>query len=367
MGSAILFSVLALTVVPEVAAHEGSAHAGVPHWILLALVGVGVVSIVGIGFLGRRWDSIGFRLIVPGVLLGVLAVMIGVIGLVEIQVEPSGTTSSAHRWYPALTGAVGVTITTGSLVVGRYRWPDRPAYAAVGLVLGGWVLYPVAFSGAAYRHPLGYLIVLGVPVLVGYILWRDVLSVLDPGTIDRSSRLLGTLLALLFAVFFLFSAGLLSVSPDGVAAERGAFVTVDSFANPLVIWPALEFYVPAIPLGGAISVGTAIVAGMLAGLVGVNTALLASIGRLGVDVSSSNGVLGAVATVGATTCTCCGPAIYAIASVGLGTAASPLYWAFIDPNSPVGALFLVASIVLLLGSAITFADRLRGAEDCTVP
>jgi len=55
---------------------------------------------------------------------------------------------------------------------------------------------------------------------------------------------------------FLFSAGLFTVNPDeGVNTPTEAFVATASFANPLVVWPAVEFYLPAIPL----SVGTAVV------------------------------------------------------------------------------------------------------------
>lgn len=355
---------LGLAAVPRAAAHDGSAHAGLPHWALLALVLVGLVVVGGSVYCSRtRWVDAPRRT-VTGVLAGVVVVMVGTIGLVEIQVEPVGTTSGAHRWYPLLTGVAGGAVTTASMVLGRWRWPDRPRYAALGLALGAWVMYPVLLPGPAYTHPAGYAIALSVPVLVGYVLWTDVRPAVWGGTLDRLSRRVGWVVAALFAVFFTFSAGLLSVNPDGVSPEDGGFVAVESFANPLVIWPAVEFYVPAIPLGGAVSVGTGMVAGLLAILVGLNTAFVTTVWQRNEAVGASDSAVGAVATVGATTCTCCGPAVYAVASAGLGASASPLYWAFIDPLSPVGAMFLVAAVVLLTGSAVRFAVRLQDKTVC---
>lgn len=353
-----------MAFVPSAAAHEGSAHAGLPHWSLLGLVAVGATVTVASVYLGRNGWAAAPRRTVTGVLAGVVVIMVGTVGLVEIQVEPVGTTSNAHRWYPLFTGVAGFAVATASLVIGRLRWPDRPRYAALGLVLASWVMYPVLLPGPSYSHPAGYLIVLSVPLLVGYVLWTDLGTVLGRGALERLSRRVGGVVTVLFAAFFMFSAGLLSVNPDGVDPETGGFVTVESFANPLVIWPAVEFYVPVIPLGGAISVGTGIVAGLLAALVGLNTAFVTTVWQRNVEVASSNGAVGAVATVGATTCTCCGPAIYALASAGLGASASPLYWAFIDPLSPVGALFLATAIVLLTGSAVRFGNRLESAGIC---
>lgn len=349
------------------AAHEGSAHAGLPHWLLLGTVAVGLAISASTIAIARTRPDPAPQWVVSGVLAGIVVAMVGAVGLVEIQIEPTGTTSGAHEIYPLLTGVAGGAIATGSLLLGRLRWPDRPRYAALGLALGGWVLYPVLFVGPAYHHPLGYLIVASVPALVGYVLYRDVRPALSRLAVDRLARRVTGVVVVLFAVFFQFSAGLLSVSPDGVSRGTDGFVTFASFANPLVVWPAVEFYVPAIPLGGAVSVGTALVVGTLAGLIGINAGLLVTIWRENVELSSSNGTVGAVATVGATTCTCCGPAVYAIASAGLGATASPLYWAFIDPLSPLGAIFLATAIVLLAGSAVRFTERLGAAGICELP
>lgn len=46
--------------------------------------------------------------------------------------------------------------------------------------------------------------------------------------------------------------------------------------------------------------------------------------------------------------------------------ASPLYWAFIDPASPLGALFFAAAVILLVWSAKRFADQLADTDACSV-
>lgn len=362
-----IITFLALSLIPTVSAHEGTVHSGIPHWSLLAVT-IGGLGIVGIGvFLDRgRWNGHP-ELTVTAVLVGIVVAMLGTIGIIQIQIEPIGSAPVLHEWYPYLAGAAGLVVVTGSLVLGWERWPDRPRYALLGMLLGLWVLYPVLVLGAGYWHPIGYLLVVAVPIVVGYILWRDVRAAISQDVIDPLSRRVGLIIGGLFTVFFLFSAGLFSVNPEeGVNAPTTAFLTVASFANPLVVWPAVEFYLPSIPLVGALSVGTAIVIGLLAGLIGLNTALVATVWQRNIALDSSSSVFGALATTGATACCCCGPAVYAIASVFLGMTASPLYWAFIDPSSPVGALFFVGAVGLLTGSSIQLVDRLDSAGICSV-
>lgn len=82
-----------LALAPAAAAHEGSVHAGVSHWALLALLITGLAVVDGSAALGRtRWARAPRRT-VTGVLLGTVVAMVGTVGLVEFQVEPSGTTS----------------------------------------------------------------------------------------------------------------------------------------------------------------------------------------------------------------------------------------------------------------------------------
>jgi hypothetical protein len=301
------------------------------------------------------------RLVATGFLCGLGITLLGTIAVIQIQIEPIGTTPTLHEWFPFLAGAVSLLVVMGSVFLGISRWPARPEYTALGLALGVWIGYPALLPNSGYRHPLGYLLVSLVPLLVGLILWRDVWPAIRATTIDGLSRRAGIVVSGMFGIFFLFSTGLFTVNPEeGITAPSEAFVTTASFANPLVVWPAIEFYLPSIPLAGALSVGTAILIGLLAGLVGLNAALLTTLWRGGVELSSSDGLLGGFATTGATACCCCGPSLYAIASVFLGVSASPLYWAFIDPASPLGTLFFVAAVGLLLSSSIRFARNLEG-------
>lgn len=354
-----------LTMVPTAAAHEGSVHASTPHWTLLA-VAVGGLGIVGGSvFLGRTvWTDRPQRT-VAGLLIGLVVTMVGTIGLTQIQVEPIGTTPVGRDWFPLIAGVGGFGILTASFVLGMRRWPERPRYSILGILLGLWVMYPVLVPGSGYMHPLGYFIVAVVPLAVGYILWTDVRSALTQEVIDPLAQRVSVVVAMLVTVFLLFSAGLFTVNPDeGVNVPMRAFVTVAEFADPLVVWPAIEFYLPWIPLAGAMSVGTILLIGLLVGLVGVNTMLTTTVWQRDLAMESSGGVLGAIATTGATACCCCGPAVYAIASAILGVSASPLYWAFIDPSSPVGALFFVGAVVLLTGSSIQLASALAEPDVC---
>lgn len=358
---------LALTMVPTASAHDGTSHTGVLHWSLLgiALVGFGVIG-VSVLLDRRRWADHPHRT-VTGALTGLVLAVLGTIGIVQLQVEPIGTTPVLHDWYPILAGISGFGVMTVGLLLGQSRWTDRPRYPILGVLLGLWVLYPVLVPGYGYTHPLGYLLVVAVPLVVGDILWRDVRAALAGDVIDRFSRRVGLIVGALFTAFFLFSAGLFSVNPDqGVNGPTNAFVTVASFANPLVVWPAVEFYMPSVPLAGALSVGTVVVIGLLAGLIGLNASLVVAVWQRDIGRESSDSVFGALATAGATACCCCGPAVYAVASVFLGLAASPLYWAFLDPSSPLGALFFVGAIGVLTGSSVRSTAVLADAGVCTV-
>lgn len=207
-----------------------------------------------------------------------------------------------------------------------------------------------------------------MPVVLGSIVWHDVRPLVRSAAVSGLSRRVGVIVAGMFGVFFSFSAGLVPVNPEqGVNSPTGAFVISAEFANPLVLWPAVEFYLPSIPLAGAMSIGTAILLSILVGLIGLDATLLTAVWQQDLELSSSGGLFGGLATTGATACCCCGPAVYAIASTFFGVSASPLYWAFMDPASPLGALFFVGAVLLLTGSSVRLARSLNDAGICVRP
>lgn len=349
----------ALSLVPTVAAHEGTVHAGTPHWVLLAVALAGLSIIAGSLHFDRTiWSARPYRTLFS-VLTGLVITLLGVIGLTQIQIEPISTAPVGRQWFPVLSGLAGFGILTATLVFGVSRWLEHPRYSVLGTLLGLWVLYPTLLPGSGLTHPLGYLLTGAVPLTVGYILWMDVWPALTRDVVGTLARQVSLFVATLVTVFLIFSAGLFTVNPDeGVNAPTTAFVTVAEFADPLVVWPAVEFYLPSIPLAGAMSVGTTLLIGLLVGLVAVNTALVTAVWQRNVSVDSTGGVLGSVATTGATACCCCGPAAYALTSSVLGLTASPLYWAFVDPTSPVGSLFFVGAVALLTRNAIELSTPL---------
>lgn len=352
-----------LTMVPTVAAHEGISHADTPHWVLLGVVLVGLSIISGSLLFDRTvWTDCPYRTL-SSLLVGLVVTAGGIVGLTQIQIEPISTAPIGRQWFPVLTGVAGLGILTATLVLGISRWLDRPRYSVLGTMLGLWVLYPTLLPGSGLTHPLGYFITVAVPLMVGYILWNDVWPALTGDVVDALARRVSLIVATLVTVFLLFSAGLFTVNPDeGVNAPTTAFVTVAEFADPLVVWPAVEFYLPSIPLAGAMSVGTTLLIGLLVGLVAANTALVTTVWQRNLSANCAGGVLGTVATTGATACCCCGPAAYALTSSVLGLTASPLYWAFVDPTSPVGSLFFVGAVALLTRNAIELSDSLVSAK-----
>lgn len=100
------------------------------------------------------------------------------------------------------------------------------------------------------------------------------------------------------------------------------FVTTVSVASPLVVWPAVEFYLPAIPLSGVISVGSVLLFSLLGGLVGLNLTVVTAQWHAGRNAASTGSLLEALTTSGATACCCCAPAMYRVAR-SLGQQHSP--------------------------------------------
>lgn len=350
---------------PTASAHSGTTHAGTPHWLLLLLTLFGLVAVAA-SVAGVRRGVLGSRLGVGGGLLGFLVGGFGGIGLVELQVVADvGPTLTPY--YPVASLLVGSTVAVGSVVAGGTLWPTRPDYALLGVVLGTWIAYPAVMPNQGLLHPLGYLLVFAVLALVVAILRRDAGALLARVRSDAAARRVGALTFACVGVFLVFSAGTLTLNPDdGVNKPTHGVVTTLDVADPLVMWPAVEFFFPSVPLSGMVSVGTFLLFSLLAGLVALNAAAVVAAWRAGGDGASAQTLGGMVATTGATACCCCAPAMYGVLSAAFGTAATPAYWAFMDSSSPVSAVFLGLSIVLLTASLVRSPSTGTAAR-CEVP
>jgi hypothetical protein len=352
---------LCLSLVPTAAAHSGTTHAGIPHIALFALFTTGLF-VAGGAVLGVRSGRIRNRVGILGVLGGGAIAMLGAIGLVEIQVTaPTGPQFQA--FYEPASVILGSALMLGGLVIGWFRWRERPRYTALTTLLGAWIMYPAIMPNEGILHPLGYLLVLALPVTIGYILYTDALDTIRRVIADDQSRRVGLVAGGLFTVFFAFSAGTISLNPDiGVNTPTTSTITTVRLVDPLVYWPAVEFYFPNIPLAGFVSVGTLLLFGLMATLVGLNMGVVMdewSRAESGENASFA----GSLAASGATACCCCAPAIYGVLSAVLGAAATPVYWAFMDPTSPVGGVFLAGSIILLLQGILRSERRTRTTAD----
>lgn len=359
----------AISGVPLASAHGGTAY--FPHlhqWYALVPIALGVGTVALASYLRHgRYERTPSRALAL-VLLGLTLVVVGAVGLVQlspITSLTSGQETLGRGWMKPLAFALGLFTVVTSLLVGRYRWPTRPRYAMVGVVFGLWIAYPAVMD--AYRplqNPLGYLLFAAGPAVVGYVLWRDCWGALRAIFADRVARRFGGSVAVLGLFFFMFSSGMLTMLPDPSGTNlpwNHSLVGVLPIAEPLVLWPAVEFWFPSIPLGGYLSVGMVVMIAMIVGLIAANGAFVAyqwrCRGKTGVS-----GTTGAAALAAPNACCCCGPVISQIAVVAVGpTAAMPIYWLFIDTSSPLGVVFFAASLVLLLGNVVRFSTALDPA------
>lgn len=375
-----LLSVTALTllgILPGVVSAHGGEHTpSIPQWYGLA------VLLLGFGVLGgsvmanrRSWVASTERAL-AGVFFGIVVAALGGILLVELSPIDTYSTSSMllpRAWFLPLALGFGLVLMVTSLILGLTRWPTRPRYMGLGVLLGLWIAYPALIRGFdTYYHPIGYVIALAVPMTVGYIIWRDGRDILREVVKDRVARRFGIGVGGVVTVFFMFSTGLISFVPeDGVingveSASAPGFIAIAPAANPLVMWPAVQIWIPEIPFSGFISVGTLLIVGLLGGLVAVNASVAAFQWLYADGSGSKQSTAGAAALVGPNACGCCGPMFAQLAVVLVGPpAAMPLYWLFVDLSSPVGALFFVGSVALLTGGFV-YAVHTLAPDLCEV-
>jgi len=345
----------ALAQVPTASAHSVTGSAGFTevHGAALAIVGVAIVGGT-VGF--KRRDRLTPKLALAGVFAGLVTTAIGAVLFDALSADVQYSAASmpfSRSLYPLIAFAVGLTIMIGSFTVGRFRWRARPRYTGLGFLLALWVTYPYLIPGpTSNSHPLGYLLVLSLPIAVGYILYKDARHVIRDVARDPVARRFGIGVAVVVGLFFLFITGYLSVFPEEGIPHESKLVVLPVIYQ-LVSWPTLEIVQPHIPFFLAVSPGLVTVVGLLSSLIGINAAIIARYWRLEEGAGLAEGTAGTATVVGSCTCGCCGPLVAKIAILAVGPSlAAPLYWVFVDPASPLSALFIVGSIALFTGSLI---------------
>ncbi|MDS0296893.1 hypothetical protein [Halogeometricum luteum] len=270
---------------------------------------VGVVVIGGTIIFKRR-NRISPTVALYGVFVGIAVTAFGAVVFEGLSPDPTYMASSMpfpRSWYQPLALSVGLLIAVVSFIVGWLRWPTRPRYTFLGLLMGLWISYPYLIPGpASDTHPLGYAIVLGTPVLVGYIIWKDAGGVLRAVLRDSVARRFGIGIGIVMALFFLSVTGYLSFFPEEGFPHEVTVVVLPAIYQ-LVTWPTLEIAIPHIPFFLAVSPGQVIIVGMLSALIGLNAALIARHWRVEERAGLTEGTAGSAAIVGTCTCGCCGP------------------------------------------------------------
>jgi len=356
--------VIALTQVPVASAHGDTAAAGLAPEHGLALAAIGGLAIVGTTIL-KRTGRVTPTVALYGVFAGIVVTALGAVlyeGLSPDLTYTARTMPFPRSWYAPLSLLTGLGIAVGSLLVGMLRWPSRPRYTGLSILLGLWISYPYLLPGTASdTHPLGYAIVLATPVGVGYIIWTDAGSVLRAVMRDTVARRFGLGVAVALALFFLSVTGYLTFFPDEGLPHEVTVVVLPAIYQ-LVTWPTLEIALPHVPFFLALSPGQVIVVGLLSGLIGLNAAVIARHWRAEQSAGMTEGTAGSAAIVGTCTCGCCGPLAAKLAILAAGPSiAAPIYWVFVDSASPLSALFIVGSILLFTGSLIHSVESARGS------
>ena len=348
-----------LSLVPTVSAHGGAESSGLSQSHGLAIASIGVLAVGALVLLKRR-RRISPRTALYGIAVGIGVTVVGVILFEGLAPDPTYQADSmpfSRSWYQPLAIGTGLVVVIASFVTGLVRWTTRPRYMALGMLLGGWILYPYLLPGfSGYTNPIGYGIVLATPLLVGYILWNDVGTALSTILRDPVARRFGVSVGAMVSLFFMATTGYLSFfSEEGAPQETT--VAVLNVLYQIVRWPTLEILLPDVPFFIAISPGVVIMLGLLGVLVGLNAAAVAHSWRLDQQAGATQSTAGTATVVGACTCGCCGPLVSQVAVIAAGpTIAAPIYWIFVDSASPLNSIFLLGSIALFTGTLVYSID-----------
>jgi len=363
-----LFTLLGM--VPTASAHGEYSDFFLSQFqaLLIALAGVGVVAV---SVYSKRSDRVRNTTALYGVLAGIVVATVGAVLFEGLAPDPTYTAGSMpfpRLWYTPLSLGVGIATAVASLTIGLVRWPTRPQYTFLGILIGLWVAYPSLIPGpASDTHPLGYAIVFSMPLLVGYIVWTDAKGVLRRTLQRPFARRFGLGVGAIAAFFFISASNYLSFFPEQGIPQK-VNVDVLPVIYPLVTWQTLEIYLPQVPMFAAMSVGLAILVGTVSVLIGLNAALVARQWRAEGMASggTAQGTAGPTAFVGSCACGCCGPIVAQVAILAVGpSVAAPLYWLFVDPMSPFASVFLVGSILLFTGSIVYATNSMQTSDSAS--
>jgi hypothetical protein len=329
----------------------------------------GWLAILVGGAVAKRTERLSPTRTLGVVFFGIVLASLGAVVFEGLSPDPTYTADSMpfpRIWYTPIALGTGLFTMITSLIVGLVKWPTRPRYTFLGILMGAWILYPELLPDlTSYTHPLGYLIVLSTPVLVGYIIWTGAWDVLSAILRDQVVRRFSLGVGVVATLFFFIGTGYLSFFwQEGGATETT--VVVLPVVYQLVQWPTIEITLPQIPFFVAISPGVLILNGVIGVLVGLNAALIARRWRVDELAGTTEGTAGTAAIVGSCTCGCCGPLVANIATVAVSsTIAAPLYWLFVDSDSPLGAIFVVGAIVLFTGTLV-YSARTATRENSSI-
>lgn len=233
------------------------------------------------------------------------------------------------------------------------------------MLSGGWILYPYIVPGFASENPLGYALVLGTPLFIGYVLWTDTRHVFSTVLRDPVARRFGAGIAAVTGFFFLSITGYLSVFPEEGVPHK-TVVAVLPARYQLVVWPTLEILVPEVPFFLALSIGEVAIVGTLSVLVGLQASLIARKWLVEEGAGVVKNTANTSAIVGSCTCGCCGPLVAKVLILAAGpSVAAPLYWVFVDTASPLSVVFIVGSMLLFTGSILHSIAAVNRSDQST--
>jgi hypothetical protein len=269
--------------------------------------------------------------------------------------------------------------------LGAGSGPTVRFQAVLAQLLALWLLLGFAQSGTARTigtpmvlYDLGKVVFLLAVLAVWALVLANFGGALRLALRGWRYRVLAIGIAVVIAAFYLWTGRLVAPPEPQDMPPPGTetFVTFLPLYGPLAIWPAVEFWLPQIPLFGALSLGTGLVLGTIAALMGLTWSAMLFTLRLQRQRSRTQNVkmggLGGLGAVGASFCCCCAPALYPVLALVFGsTAASSISTWLLGSSSPFYNLSMIGMIGMTLWALTSLSRRITRLEGtgttCEVP